>query len=103
MAGAAPAPPRGQAAGNPTPVATPQVNPLLERIAERHQATLGVYVHHLGTGELLQMNADRVFRSASLYKLFVLHEAFSRLATNSLAGSETLTMSEQALINEPYA
>ena len=44
----------------------------------------------------------KVFRSASLYKLFVLYEVFYRLTNGSLSGSEILTMSQQALENEPY-
>ncbi len=108
LAGAAPpaqSGPAGRPSATPTVAraAVPAVSPLLQTVASRHQTTLGVYVHHLGTGEQMQMNADQVFRSASLYKLFVLYEAYARLAAGTLSNSEMLTMSQQALINEPYA
>ncbi len=106
FAGAAPPPPRvpgGSTPASPTPTRTPLASPLLQTVAARHQSTLGVYVHHLGRGDLLQMNADEVFRSASLYKLFVLYDVYARLANGTMRGDEMLTMTQQALINEPYA
>src|SRR5690348_2317191 len=87
--GAAQPPPRAPVGPPPSPTSRPTpttvtaANPLLQVVAARHQATLGVYVHHLGTDERMELNADQVFRSASLYKLFVLYEVFARLAAGT--------------------
>jgi beta-lactamase class A len=86
-----------------SPTSSVPVPPVLRAVAARHQARLGIYVYHFGTGEVLQLNADQRFRAASLYKLVVLYDAYLRLAAGTLSPNEVLTMSQAALDAEPYA
>jgi beta-lactamase class A len=86
-----------------SPTSSVPVPQILQAVAARHQARLGVYVYHFGNGQVLQLNADQRFRAASLYKLVVLYDAYLRLAEGTLSPHEVLTMSQAALDAEPYA
>jgi len=69
----------------PTPTPTPGFSPtatervavpeVLQGVAFRHNAHLGIYVYHLARAESLELHAGERFRSASLYKLIVLYDA----------------------------
>ena len=61
-----------------------------------------MYVEHLGTGETATHNANQVFRAASLYKLFVLFAAFSRIEARELNREEALTLSQKAVDLDQY-
>jgi beta-lactamase class A len=76
---------------------------VLQGVAFRHDAHLGIYVYHLARAESLELHADERFRSASLYKLIVLYDAAVRLHAETLDLSEVLTLSQAALDAEPYA
>jgi beta-lactamase class A len=87
----------------PSPTSSVPVPPILAQVASRHQARMGIYAYHFGTGQVLQLNADQRFRAASLYKLVVLYDAFQRIAAGTLNPDEVLMMSQAALDAEPNA
>ncbi|MBI4317798.1 MAG: serine hydrolase [Chloroflexi bacterium] len=60
------------------------------------QGVYGVAVKHLITGEFAQVNGDRVFESASLYKVPVMYETFHREAERRLSFAEIVTVTEKA-------
>jgi beta-lactamase class A len=109
---AAPAPavsaPAAPAVAQPDPTATPKperpgLDGVLDRVASRHQARLGVVVEKLTTGERGTLNPNQHVRAASLYKLWVLHSTFARIDAGKLSKAETLALTEKALVHEPYA
>jgi len=68
---------------------------LLETIGDQ-QGSFGVAVKHLITGQTAEIDADREFMSASLFKLSVMYEAFQQQIDGSLHFTETITVSEEA-------
>lgn len=89
--------------GTPAPERPRELTAILDSAAAGYQGRLGVVVKHLGTGEMASLNAQQTFRSASLYKLFVLYSAYLRLESGELSRDELLTFSQEAYDAEPYA
>jgi beta-lactamase class A len=92
---------RPEGSANIAPATSLQV--AIEAVASREQATLGIVIKNLETGEYARLNADERMRSASLYKLFVLYVAYADLEAGDLTLDEVLTFSEQAFAVEPFA
>jgi beta-lactamase class A len=64
---------------------------------------LGIYVEQLDTQEQANVAPNEVFRSASLYKLFVLSAAYEAMQRGDVRPDEILTASARAVADEPYA
>jgi beta-lactamase class A len=75
----------------------------LDAVASRHNSRLGIFVKHLETGEEASLSGDARFRSASLYKLFVLYSAFQRVESGEMTLDEMVTLSQAAVERDPYA
>jgi beta-lactamase class A len=88
----------------PTVTPRPSLTTAIQAALSRHPAagTIGVVVTHLATGETFSSNADTRFRSASLYKLFVLDAALTAQANGRLADDEILTVSPALESYDPY-
>jgi beta-lactamase class A len=63
---------------------------------------MGFYVKDLRTGATATLNADQKLRSASLYKLWVLNSAFAHVQSGDLAHDETIALSHDAFLVDPY-
>jgi beta-lactamase class A len=61
-----------------------------------------VVVTSLSSPQTFTANADHRFRSASLYKLFVLYTAEAALESGSLSATETLTVTRALAATDPY-
>ncbi|MDA8216994.1 MAG: class A beta-lactamase-related serine hydrolase [Dehalococcoidales bacterium] len=62
----------------------------------------GLALHNLTTGQTVLVNAERVFPSASIYKLLVMYEIYSRLESGALSPDDTLTITPaDAVEDEP--
>jgi beta-lactamase class A len=68
----------------------------------RHPGTIGVVVTSLSSPQAFSLNADRRFRSASLYKLFVLYTAEAAIEDGALDPAETLTVTRALAASDPY-
>jgi beta-lactamase class A len=68
----------------------------------RHPGTIGVVVTSLSSPQAFSLNADRRFRSASLYKLFVLYTAEAAIEDGALDPDETLTVTRALAASDPY-
>src|SRR5579884_1449072 len=66
----------------------------IRTIARRLDGTMGVYVHALASGETVEINADRSFQMASVFKVPILAE----LACQAVAG--TLSLDERVELTE---
>ena len=87
----------------PAPRARPPLQQALGSVLAQHPGTIGVVVKDLVTGQAVSFNPDRRFRSASLYKLFVMQTAAARIDAGQLAADETLTLSPELVADDPYA
>ncbi len=66
-----------------------------ERVAAKVRAfhgEMGVYAKNLGTGEIIAVDADRRFPTASLIKVAVMAEVFHQIAEGRLRGDTTVTL-----------
>lgn len=59
---------------------------------------LGVYAKHLGTGEVLAVNADTRFPTASVIKVAIMVEAFDRIACGALAPERVVRVRADAKV-----
>ena len=81
----------------PAPAMTPSPTPLpLSVVLEQHIAGLdgiyGVAARKLDGGEVVLINANRRYPSASLYKLLVMYRVFQKMDAGSLAPGDTITI-----------
>lgn len=65
------------------------------RIAQLPGATVGVYYRHLGSGDVLAVNADAPFHSASTMKLPVMIEYFRAVDAGRIAADARLTLANR--------
>ena len=68
-----------------------------------HQGTIGLVVARLDGSASTELNPDRRFRAASLYKLFLLSSAMAAIEPGSLDPDETLTVDQALIASDPYA
>ena len=105
---ATPTPPPQPTATSGPPTSTPTPRPAvslqesLQAALGRHQATIGVVVTSLNSPQAFTANADHAFRSASLYKLFVLYAAEAAIEEGTLNTGETLTVTRALAATDPY-
>jgi beta-lactamase class A len=105
-AAVAPAPPPTlvpTVAATLTPRPQQPLQPVVDSIVAQHPGTIGVLVKDLTTGDTARLNADRRFRSASLYKLFVMQTAADQLEKGSLRLDEVLTLTPELVADDPYS
>ncbi|MBI3342298.1 serine hydrolase [Candidatus Curtissbacteria bacterium] len=63
----------------------------LENFVRAQDGTYGVYVKDLNTQETVQINSKITFGSASLYKLWVLAEAYNQIKSGQIKKDETIS------------
>ena len=86
----------------PTPRTAASLQDAVQAAIGRHQGTIGVVVTSLSSPQSFAVNADRRFRAASLYKLFVLYTAEAALEDGGLNPSDTLTVTRAVAASDPY-
>lgn len=67
-------------------------------MARAGSGRFGVAVKYLPTGQTVYWNADESYRSASLYKVFVMYEAFRQQRAGAISFSNTMVIT-QAIAN----
>lgn len=67
----------------------------LQKRISAFRGEMGLYARHLGTGEVLAVNADARFPTASVIKLAVMAEVERRLAEGTLDLGTTVTLREE--------
>jgi beta-lactamase class A len=80
-----------------TPVPTPPAGVVRARIEERLRSfhgEMGVYAKNLGTGEIVAVNADERFPTASLIKVAVMAEVFRQTGEGKLSKDKTVVLKE---------
>lgn len=91
-------------APSPTARARPPLQQALADVLARQTGTVGVVVKPLaGSQATVSLNADGRFRSASLYKLFVMQTAASRIDAGDLDRAEVLTLTPALVADDPYS
>jgi len=68
---------------------------LLEEVADGFQGVLGVSVKHLGTGESASINGDRLFPTASVFKVPVLVEFYRQVDRGLLSPQEQVVLTRR--------
>ncbi len=68
-----------------------------------HGGTIGVAIARLDGTASVAINADRRFRTASLYKLFILATAMAGIDSGSLDSGEILTVSPALVAADPFS
>ena len=76
---------------------------LRQRVAEAEAAdtAVGIVVSDLGTGARCAVNAHETFRSASLYKLIMLVEAFEQIARGDFSLEEPMVIEPRHFKDDP--
>jgi beta-lactamase class A len=74
----------------------------VEAAVHRHQGSISVVATNLDTGATASVNADQQLSSASLYKLFLLHAAYARMASGELSAQEQLSLRQALADLDPY-
>ncbi|MHB9090333.1 MAG: serine hydrolase [Chloroflexota bacterium] len=69
---------------------------LLAHAVAGKSGTFGLAVKNLDTGEFAALEGDRVFESASLYKLNLMYGAFAQAAAGEVNFADVLAVSEKA-------
>jgi beta-lactamase class A len=67
----------------------------IRRIAARLDGTMGVYVHHLGCGETVELEADRAFQMASVFKVPLLAELATQIARGRRSLDDHVTLTDE--------
>lgn len=68
----------------------------LRRLAATLPGTVGIAVHHVGTGRLVTVDADRAFPMASVFKLPVAIAVLRRVQTGGLTLETPITIAPEA-------
>ena len=63
---------------------------------EAFHGEMGVYAKNLDTGEMIAVNADQRFPTASLIKLAVMAEVFHQIAEGEFAKTTPITLRDDA-------
>jgi beta-lactamase class A len=74
----------------------------VQAAVDRHQGSISVIVTNLMTGATASVNADQQLSSASLYKLFLLHDAYAQMASGRLNAQDELTLDKSMADADPY-
>ncbi len=102
-------PPPTAAPPPPTPVPTatarprPSLGDAVSEALSNHRGTIGVAIRRLDGTDSAAFNADQRFRSASLYKLFLLVAAMARIENGTLDPQETLIVSQALVDSDPFS
>src|SRR4029450_11540093 len=78
--------------------ASPGASSVETRIAEKLRAfhgEMGVYAKNLDTGEVIAVNADQRFPTASLIKVAVMAEAFRQMDAGKFGKGTTVTLRDK--------
>jgi beta-lactamase class A len=66
----------------------------IRRIAARLDGAMGVHVHHLARGETAELDADRPFQMASVFKVPLLAELTCQVVAGARAFDEQITLTD---------
>jgi beta-lactamase class A len=66
----------------------------IRRIAARLDGAMGVHVHHLARGETAELDADRPFQMASVFKVPLLAELTSQVVAGVRSFDEQITLTD---------
>ncbi len=75
---------------------------LIQGRAEAASVEVGLVVVELATGARCTVNAETTFRSASLYKLLVMAEAYEQMSSGSLALDHVLELLSRHYVDVPH-
>ncbi len=67
----------------------------IEKIAEGFKGDLGVSVKHLGTGETASYNGEKVFPTASVFKIPVIVEFFRQVDARKISLEQQIVLSDR--------
>lgn len=67
----------------------------IEKIAEGFKGDLGVSVKHLGTGETVSYNGEKVFPTASVFKVPVIVEFFRQVDAGKISLEQQIVLSDR--------
>ena len=73
----------------------------IRKRAEAASVAVGVVVLDLASGERCAARAETIFRSASLYKLLVMAEAYEQIAAGALSPSDLLRLESRHYVDVP--
>ena len=67
----------------------------IRRIASRLDGAMGVYTHHLARGETVELDADRPFQMASVFKVPLLAELTAQVAAGGRSLDDQVTLTDE--------
>jgi len=79
----------------------PELSTLLNNRIESFDGDVGIYVHHLKTGEIVEINADTLFPTASMIKVPIMVTLFQQMERDSLGYNDELKWTKD-VVNYPY-
>ena len=79
----------------------PELSTLLHNRIESFDGDVGIYVRHLKTGEIVEINADTLFPTASMIKVPIMVTLFHQMEKDSLDYNDELKWTKDVL-NYPY-
>ncbi len=86
---------------NPTPTPAASLETVIKGIAENlkdslgKNAEFGLLVHNLETGEQVAINGQKLFETASLYKLFVMLTVYQDISQGKLSLDTNITLTSE--------
>jgi beta-lactamase class A len=75
----------------------PVLQAQLEQLVQGFRGDVGVYVQHLGTGQIAEINADTLFPTASMIKVPILLGVFDRIDQGELRPDQKLVYADSLL------
>jgi beta-lactamase class A len=66
----------------------------IQRIAARLDGAMGVHIHHLARGETVELDADRPFQMASVFKVPLLAELTCQVVAGARSFDEQITLTD---------
>jgi beta-lactamase class A len=75
----------------------PALKAQLEQLVHGFRGDVGIYVRHLGTGQIAEINADTLFPTASMIKVPILLGVFDRMERGELRADEKLVYADSLL------
>ena len=93
-----PLPVSGQPAPQPPPPPLERLRSSIERITRSTDASWGIYVKSLETGEEIAINADRQLDTMSVIKLPLMVEAFEQIKAGEMSLAQKYTLAKEDIL-----
>ncbi|OGD88330.1 hypothetical protein A2W45_00025 [Candidatus Curtissbacteria bacterium RIFCSPHIGHO2_12_41_11] len=81
----------------PKPQVNAQLQSLIDSSANQFDGLYAIYIKDLKSDAIYQINADKTFTSASIYKLAVMYKTYNEIAKGNLKKNDNLTGNKSAL------